>query len=130
MKSVMVGLFVTLFLVGHVHASPGGHGGGGGTMTNPNQQDPWGDMFDEFDNLTPLQQALYKANLTPVEVAAYVELIEDVIGAERINSMHENGTLDNFVGLVVSSVNIYGGQAYRDLYGLKVLIFDVDASDP
>ena len=35
MKSIWIGLFVTLFLVGHVHASPGGHGGAGSSMKHP-----------------------------------------------------------------------------------------------
>lgn len=73
MKSIWIGLFVTLFLVGHVQASPGGDGGAGGTMSNPFHKDPWGDMFADFDKQTPeglldefdgpsenLEQALYK----------------------------------------------------------------------
>ena len=35
MKSVMVGLFVILFLVGHVQATSGGNGGSGGNSKNP-----------------------------------------------------------------------------------------------
>ena len=47
MKSIWIGLFVTLFLVGHVHASPGGHGGGGGgTFSNPYRPE---DLFADYD---------------------------------------------------------------------------------
>ena len=59
MKSIWIGLFVTLLLVGHVQASEGG-GGAGGTMINP-YQGPWGEMFIDFDGPSEnLEQALYK----------------------------------------------------------------------
>ena len=97
MKSIWIGLFVTLFLVGHVHASPGGHGGEGGSMKNPYRerlektlkfeqklkerveaakkrsveeraeaakkrlQENLGiELFEEYDKLSPLEQALNK----------------------------------------------------------------------
>ena len=59
-----------------------------------------------------------------------MDLIETVVESERIKNMHENGTLDNFAGLVVSSVNIHVEQAYRDLLLIKTFVFEVDLSDP
>ena len=85
MKSIWIGLFVTLFLVGHVHASPGGHGGEGGSMKNPYREGlektlkfeqklnerleatkkrlPENrviNLFEEYDKLSTLEQALNK----------------------------------------------------------------------
>ena len=71
MRVLSMGLVATLLLIGHVQAS----GGGGGSFTNPLQDDgplgnkqssridtdPWGDMFAEFDGPSKnLEQALYK----------------------------------------------------------------------
>ena len=104
MKSIWIGLFVTLLLVGHVQASEGG-GGAGGTMINP-YQGPWGEMFKDFDGPSEnLEQALYKVKidgkyLTEDQREMYFEALNNFWPFEKL--VKEEGGLDAALAVIVT----------------------------
>ena len=132
MKSIWIGLFVTLLLVGHVQASEGG-GGDGGKMSNPFHKDPWGDMFADFDKQTPeglldefdgpsenLEQALYKVKyngkyLTEDQRKRYFEALNNYLTFEQLAV--EKGGLDAALEVIVK-VNA-GTQREKSAFGIR-----------